>query len=176
MHDPDDIRVPDGQHPLSATRRALRTIAVFEAVKGFAVLAAMVGILDLMHRDVRHLAMDLIGHFGLNPDAHYPSMLLHYAELLPQADVRSLLPIALAYILIRLLEGYGLWNDKAWAEWLAALSGGIYIPFEIGHLVHRFSAISSLVLVANILVVGFMLYRLRSRQSGKGGHHGYGPV
>jgi uncharacterized membrane protein (DUF2068 family) len=176
MPDSTEIRITGVQPPVTATRRALRTIAVFEAIKGLAVLAAVAGALDLMHRDVRHLAMDLIGHFGLNPDARYPSMLLHYAELLPQADVRSLLSIALAYILVRLLEAYGLWNDKAWAEWLAALSGGIYIPFEIGHLAHRFSAVSLLVLAANVLVVGFMLYRLRSRPPGNGRHHGYGPV
>jgi uncharacterized membrane protein (DUF2068 family) len=158
--------------PVTATRRALHAIAAFEAVKGLAVLAAMVGALDLMRRDVRHLAMDLIGHFGLDPDARYPSMLLHYAELLPQADVRALVPIAIAYILVRLFEAYGLWNDKAWAEWLAALSGGLYIPFEVGHLAHRLSAISGLVLAANILVVGFMVVQLRRRQSGDKHQHG----
>ena len=27
--------------------------------------------------------MELIGRFHLNPEAHYPSVLLHYANLLP---------------------------------------------------------------------------------------------
>src|ERR1700693_4601326 len=127
-------------HPV-AKRRTLRAIAV------------IVGVLDLMHRDVRHLAIELIGRFGWNPDARYPSILLHYADLLPDADVRALVIVAFSYILVRLLEAYGLWNDRAWGEWLGALSGGLYIPFEISHLMHRPSVISAGVLAGNVFVV-----------------------
>ena len=147
----------------AAKRRALRVIAAFEATKGIAAFAAIIGVLDLMHRDVRHLAIELIGRFGLNPDARYPSILLHYADLLPNANVRSTVLIAFGYVLVRLLEAYGLWNDRAWGEWLATLSGGLYIPLEIGHLMHRPSVISAAVLVGNILVVSFLAFHLWRR-------------
>jgi uncharacterized membrane protein (DUF2068 family) len=147
-----------------ATRHVLHTIAAFEALKGLAALAGIIGVLDLMHHDVRHLAIELIGRFGLNPYARYPSLLLHYADLLPGADVRSLVFLAVLYISIRLLEAYGLWNDRAWGEWLAALSGGLYIPFEFGHLMHRASVISATVLVANVCVVGFLARQLWLRR------------
>ena len=164
MIDSDRTRVVEGTHPI-AKRRALRAIAVFEAIKGIAALAAIIGVLDLMHRDVRHLAMELIGRFGLDPDARYPSLLLHYADLLPGTNVRSLVLLALGYILVRLLEAYGLWNDRAWAEWLGALSGGLYIPFEIGHLMHRPSVISAVVLVGNVFVVSFLVFQLWGRRN-----------
>ena len=61
-------------HPV-AKRRTLRAIAVFEAAKGIAAFAAIIGVLDLMHHNVRHLAIELIGRFGMNPNAHYPSIL-----------------------------------------------------------------------------------------------------
>jgi len=89
-------------------RRTLHAIATFEAIKGLAAFAAVVGVLDLMHHDVRRLAMELIGHFHLNPEAHYPSVLLHYANLLPGADLHSLFLLAWGYIAMRLLESYGL--------------------------------------------------------------------
>lgn len=152
------------KHPV-AKRRTLRAIAVFEAIKGVAALAAVIGVIDLMHHDVRFLAMELIGRFGLNPDARHPSLLLHYAELLPNAEVRTLVPLAMGYILLRLLEAYGLWNDRAWAEWLGSLSGGLYIPFEIGHLMHRPSLISALVLAGNVFVVGFLAFQLWRRRN-----------
>jgi uncharacterized membrane protein (DUF2068 family) len=164
MTDSDRTRVVEGTHPV-AKRRALRAIAVFEAIKGIAALAAIIGVFDLMHRDVRHLAMEMIGRFGLDPDARYPSLLLHYADLLPGANVRSLVLLALGYILVRLLEAYGLWNDRAWAEWLGALSGGLYIPFEIGHLMHRPSVISAVVLVGNVFVVSFLVFQLWGRRN-----------
>ena len=166
MTDSNQSRIVTGTHPV-AKRRALRTIAAFEAFKGLAAFAAVLGVLDLMHRDVRHLAIDLIGRFGWSPDAHYPSILLHYADLLPGTNMRLLVFVASGYIALRLLEAYGLWNDRAWGEWLAALSGALYVPFEIGHLMHWPSLISAAVLAGNVFVVSFMVFLLwRRRKNG----------
>ena len=166
MTDSNLARIAEEIHPV-AKRRTLRAIAMFEAIKGIAALAALVGVLDLMHREVRRLAIALIGHFGLNPSDRYPSILLHYADLLPDANVGLLVVLASGYILVRLLEAYGLWNDRAWGEWLGALSGGLYIPFEVGHLVHRPSAINAAVLAGNVFMVSFLAFQLwRRRKSG----------
>ena len=151
------------KHPV-ARRWTLHAIAVFEAVKGIAALALMIGVLDLMHRDVRHLAMELIGHFGLDPDARYPAILLHYAAVLSDINAVSLVMLGVVYITVRLLEAYGLWNDKAWAEWLAALSGVLYIPFELHHLLYRPSLVNATVLAGNVFVVAFMSYQLWLRR------------
>jgi uncharacterized membrane protein (DUF2068 family) len=157
-------RIAGEQHPV-AKRRALRAIALFEAAKGVAAFGAIVGVLDLMHRDVRHLAVALIGRFGLNPDDRFPSILLHYADLLPGANVRLLVFLAFGYILVRLLEAYGLWNDRAWGEWLGALSGGLYVPFEMSHFAHRPSFINAAVLAGNVFTVGFLVFQLWRRRT-----------
>ncbi|WP_367846349.1 DUF2127 domain-containing protein [Rhodoferax sp. WC2427] len=149
-------------------RQALHAIAVFEALKGFAALAALLGLLDLVHHDVRHLAIELIGRFGLNPDAHYPSLLLHYAELLPGADLQTLVLLGGCYVALRLVEAYGLWFDKTWGELLAALSGGLYIPFELEHLWHHPSAMTALVLASNVLLTGYLVVRLWQRRAAAG--------
>ena len=52
-----------------AARRTLRTIAVFEALKGSLALIAGVGVLGLLHRDLHQIATALIGHVGLSPGA-----------------------------------------------------------------------------------------------------------
>jgi uncharacterized membrane protein (DUF2068 family) len=65
---------------------------------------------------------------------------------------------------MRLLEAYGLWNDRAWGEWLGALSGGLYIPFEFGHLIHQPSAISAAVLTGNVFTVSFLVFQLWRRR------------
>lgn len=134
-------------------RSVLHAIAIFEATKGLAALAGLIGVLDLLHRDVRAMAMALIGRFGLDPEAHYPSLLLHYADLLPDADVRMLVLLGSAYIAIRFIEAVGLWLGKAWAEYLGALSGGIYIPFELIHWVHQTTLINALIVVLNVIIV-----------------------
>ncbi len=149
----------------SDTKTALRAIALFEAVKGFAALTAGAGLLSLAHRDVRAAAYALIGHFHLDPDAHYPKMLLDNAALLGNANIRDAVLLALFYATIRFLESYGLWRDRAWAEWLATLSGGIYLPLEIDHLLKHTTLINGGVLTCNVAVVAFMCYRLLQRRA-----------
>ncbi len=156
-------KVAHAEHP-DARRRALHAIALFEAVKGVVALAAGLGLLGLLHYDVRRLALALLWRFRLDPEMHYPELLLHYADLLNGINLRTMAPVAIAYITVRWLEAYGLWKEKAWAEWLAALSGALYIPLEVAHLLHRTTLINAGVLLANIGVVGFMAFQLWNRR------------
>ena len=151
-------------HP-AARQRTLRAIALLEAAKGLAALAAVIGLMDVLrHYNLHHLTLALLWRFHLNPETHYPTLLLHYADLLSVINVRKLAPLAMGYISLRLLESYGLWKEKAWAEWLGALSGALYLPLEAGHLMHRPTLINGGVLLANLLVVGFLAYQLWQRR------------
>jgi len=51
---------------------------------------------------------------------------------------------------------YGLWKERAWAEWLALGSGLIYLPLEVYKVVAKFNWEHVSVLVANLLVVGLV--------------------
>lgn len=145
-------------------KQTLRAIAIFEAMKGIAAFAVVVGVIDLMHHNVKHLAIELIGRFGLNPGSHYPSLLLHYADLLPGANVRLMVLLASGYILLRLLEAYGLWKARAWGEYLGALSCGLYIPFEISHLLIHPSGFGLVVVLINAFLVSFLTIQLWKRK------------
>jgi uncharacterized membrane protein (DUF2068 family) len=163
MTDEQESPIAHSPHPVAA-RRTLRAIAIFEAVKGAAALIAVLGVLDLMHRDVRHLAEELIGRFRLSPVGHYSSVIRHYADLLPGANIHALMWLAAGYITLRFAEAYGLWNDKAWAEWLAALSGALYVPLEFHHFMQRGTLINGGVLVGNVIVVVFLGVQLWRRR------------
>jgi uncharacterized membrane protein (DUF2068 family) len=154
----------------AAQRRALRTIALFEAVKGVAALAASLGLLGLVHRDLHHLVEALIGRLGLDPGEHYPSILLHDADLVKNADLRSLLLLAGGYVSLRFAEAYGLWRERIWGQWLGALSGSLYIPFELHHWYEVPSTAGAVVLAVNVLVVLFLAWQLwRQRARPRGG-------
>ncbi|HEY4371989.1 MAG TPA: DUF2127 domain-containing protein [Burkholderiales bacterium] len=157
------------QPPLTRAREraALRLIAIFEGVKGVSALALAFGLLQLVHHDTRRIAWALIGHYNLNPEGHYPGLLLHYADVLQNANFRMIFGLAIFYAVVRISEGYGLWRDRAWAEWLAALSGALYVPFELEHLLHKTSLLNGVVLLANIATVAFMVWRLWQRQKAK---------
>ena len=94
-------------------------------------------------------------------------MLLHYADLLPETDVHLLFMLGAAYIALRWIEAAGLWLGKAWGEYLGALSGSIYIPFELLHLIHTPSLMNAFIVLLNVAIVGYLVYVLWQRQS----HH-----
>jgi uncharacterized membrane protein (DUF2068 family) len=98
----------------------------------------------------------MTGYFGLDRGGRYPSILLRYADALSDINVLSLLLLAAGYVLLRFCEAYGLWHQRTWGQWLGALSGGLYIPFEVRHLLHTPSIVGALVLIGNVLVVGYL--------------------
>lgn len=141
-------------------RRALRTIASIEAVKGVVAIAVGLGLLSLVHRDLHHMAAALIGYVGLDPGASYPAMFLHDVDVLHDTRLRTILLAAGGYAAVRFAEAFGLWNARHWGEWLGALSGAIYVPFEIQHWIHRPSAVATTVIVVNMVVVAFLFWQL----------------
>jgi uncharacterized membrane protein (DUF2068 family) len=145
------------------SRRALRAIAIFAAVVGFTALASLIGVLDLLHHDAHALAMSLIECFGLDPESHYPSLLLHYADVLPNANVPLLVALVCAFIALRFVEATGLWLGKVWGEYLGALSGGIYIPFEVVHWLREPTWLSAFIVLLNVVIVGYLTHTLWQR-------------
>ncbi len=138
----------------------MRSIAVFEGAKGILAIAATLGLFSLLHHDLHHLAATLIGNVGLSPGDHYPALLLHYADLIEDTNRRTLALLALAYVTVRSAEAYGLWHERIWGQWLAALSGAIYVPFEAQHFIFRPNVAGAAVLLANLAIVAYLAVAL----------------
>lgn len=152
-------------HHLTPARRAIRTVALFEAAKGAVVLLAATGLLALVHHDLAALVVALVQHTHLNPASKYPHILMDAAAHLQHLRLWWLALGACAYSALRFVEAWGLYRERPWAEWLAAVSGGVYIPFEIANVVHERSALSVLLLAANAAVLAVMVRALAGRRA-----------
>ena len=141
----------------------VRAVALFEALKGALVLIAGFGLLALVHRDLEDLAERLVQHTHLNPASHYPRVFIEAAARTSDARLRVLAALAFAYSCVRFVEAYGLWKMRAWAEWFAIISGGLYLPVELYELIERATLIRAGVLVVNVLTVSYLLYVRLSR-------------
>ena len=137
---------------------ALRSVALLEGTKGVLVLLVGFGLLSLIHHDVQRFAERLIAHAHLNPAARYPRIFLDLAGQLTDGRLLLIAAGAAAYSIVRFVEAYGLWYARRWAEWFAALSGGVYVPFELLELRERVTWLSVGALVLNIAIVAVMLY------------------
>ena len=150
-------------------RAGLKTIAVFEALKGSVVLLAAAGIVSIIHQNAQQVAEEIVAQFHLDPASHYPHIFLDAAASLSSTKLWMLAGGACIYSIIRLTEAYGLWHERAWAEWVGAVSGAIYLPIEIYELTRGISAVKVSLLVLNIGIVAFLsrtLYRDRKEVRG----------
>jgi uncharacterized membrane protein (DUF2068 family) len=149
--------------PYSDTR-AVRIIAFVEAAKGLIVLLAATGILAFIHADWNELAARLVRLSHLNPASKYPHIFLDAVSHLQQPRLVWLAAGAAAYSALRFVEAYGLFRERAWAEWLALIASGIFIPAEIVEVLHRPSLLSVGVLFVNVAIVAVMAHALWRRR------------
>ena len=146
----------------NASRRVVKSVALFEATKGVIVLLAGFGLLSLLHHDLRALATALVGRLHMNASHHYPSVFIEAASRTTDARLWFIALIGFVYALFRFVEAYGLWFCRTWAEWLALISGGIYLPLEVYELARRVTWMRLSALVANLVVfvaIALVLWR-----------------
>ena len=148
---------------------AVRIVAWIEVIKGVLALLLASGALALLHRDLHGLALYLIGHAHLNPSAKYPSIFLRFADHFGDSRICMLAAGAAGYAALHIVEAYGLFKERAWAEILAAGGASIYIPFELLELSRFPSLAVSGVLAINIAIVWIMARALRAKRKAKAG-------
>jgi uncharacterized membrane protein (DUF2068 family) len=157
-------------------RRGLRTVAMVEAAKGVLVVVAALGLAEVLHRniDLEDFAQNLLYFFHVDPDLRFSHALVHAAGRMMDTNLLTLLAIAFVYASLRFLESYGLWRQRVWAEWLAIVSGAIYLPYELYKLVRRPTTVHWAILLINLGVVAYIAWvrwdEIRGRM-----HHGHAP-
>ena len=145
-------------------------MAFFEALKGTLALLAAGGLFYLIPHDLRHIAVELVGRLHLNAGKSTPDVFSRILEDTSNAQLWLIGALVLVYAAVRFAEAYGLWLERRWAEWLAALSGGIYVPVEIYELTRGVSWIKVAALLLNAAVVAYMCRVLwRTRLSSRPG-------
>ncbi len=133
----------------------LRMVGVFEALKGVLALASGYFLITLIRRDVdfEDAAEHVLFSLHISPNHHWSREFLHAANKVSGTSIAMIAGIAITYAALRFVEGYGLWRQRAWAEWLAIVSGCIYLPFEVYKVIRRPNQLHWAILGINILVV-----------------------
>ena len=161
--EPEMLHALTNRKPYSNVSVGLRAVAVLESVKGIVVLLVGFGVRALVHRNIEDSAEEITHFLHLNPEGKRSSLFLHLADRTTSKDLWLLAIGALVHSAIHFTEAYGLWHQREWAEWFALLSGASYLPGELYSLLHYASRLKWSMLVANAVVVLFMLImRLKS--------------
>jgi len=124
------------------------------------VLIGAFGLLGFLNRDNQEFAESIIRHLRLDPAHHYAKLFITTMAQESDTQLMFFAVFAALYAAVRFTEAYGLWNERRWAEWLAALSGGVYIPIEIYELFNHVSWLKIAALVINVVIVAYMAWLL----------------
>jgi uncharacterized membrane protein (DUF2068 family) len=135
-------------------------VAILEAAKGVLVLLAAFGFAEILlrHVDLEDAAQNLLYFWHIDPDRKISHALMHLAGRMMDTNLVTVLAIACAYSSLRFIEAYGLWRQRVWAEWLAIVSGAVYLPFELYNLIRRPTMAHWVILLVNIGVVLYIAW------------------
>lgn len=159
--------VPTTTHEHEPHIRVLRAVASLELIKGIIVLAGIFGILFLVHTDPGDVADWCLTVLHISPDHHFAQVFLDWADSLTDKKLWVVAGVAAVYSILRFVEAYGLWKARAWAEWIALVSGTLYLPFEIFKIVTKPNLFHFSLLLINLAVVLYMAYVLLEARAAK---------
>jgi uncharacterized membrane protein (DUF2068 family) len=145
----------------SSQHGLIRLIAIFKFFEAALLIALGVGLFRLLHKDIG----DVLEHWSkalrLDPGSHYLNLALEKATHVSPVQVKKLGLGSFLYGGLFLAEGTGLWLRKRWGEWLTVIVTSSLVPVEIYEIYRHFSYVKVDVLVINVAIVMYLIYRMR---------------
>ena len=144
----------------------LRLIAAFKLFKAVLLLIIGLAAIHLMHRDVQEFALKVARHIRSDPDSKFLHALIAKVAGVSTKRLEVLGIGAFVYSTLYFIEGTGLLLARRWAEWMAVITTGGFIPLEIYEVFHHPHWVRIAVMIANIAIVVYLvkeLYRKREK-------------
>jgi uncharacterized membrane protein (DUF2068 family) len=135
-------------------------IGIFKLMKGALLL---VFALSLLHKDTAEIVRHLAHVFQVDTDSKFVQYWLVEVGLVQQRDLALVVTTSLFYSALLSTEGTGLLMQKVWAEYLTSIITASFIPIEIYALARHTTIARMSLLLVNILVVAYLMFRLGQR-------------
>jgi uncharacterized membrane protein (DUF2068 family) len=145
--------------------RVIWLIAALKTFKGVLLLAAAIGLLKLMHRDVAAVVWQCIQTLHVDPENHYVQTVLVKASIANARQLQALSIGSFLYAGLLLIEGTGLFLQKRWAKYFSVIITASFIPLEVWELMKKFSPAKTVVIAANIAIVLYLVVKLRQEHT-----------
>jgi uncharacterized membrane protein (DUF2068 family) len=150
--------------------RWLILIAAFKLSQAALFIAIGVGALRLVGKDIGDLLTRLAEHLHFTSEPRFIDFILEKSSLVNDHMLRRIGAVVFIYAGLDLIEGFGLYLEKTWAEYLTLAITASFLPWEIFEVLRRVTWIRSGLLTVNALVVFYLLKmvieRGRERRTG----------
>ncbi len=141
--------------------RFLPWIAAERAFRALVLLAVGIVLVTHPHTNWGEEVTRLAEKLGQNPRGNWIKRIIDRIEKI-HADKNTILGIAaLGYAVLEGVEAYGLWTRKRWGEWLTVVATSLFFIPEVWELTKSASPLKVGALLANIVIVAYLVWRLR---------------
>ena len=141
----------------------LRLIALFRWFKALALIGAGLGTLHLLRPGATQTLRQWVAQFPMAGQHAFIMRAVGEFTHLPARRIEELAIGFFAYAALFTVEGFGLWFQKRWGEWLTIVATTSFIPFEVYELARRATVLRAGLLIANIAIVIYLVWR-RTRE------------
>ncbi len=156
-----------------STSTTLRIIAIFKLLQGLLLVVTGLGALGLLNPDWQQSLVDWLDALSLREGRRLTSEFAGRAvDALGAASLERLVLVAIGCFVyggVFVIESIGLWLGKRWAEYLTTIVTASLLPFELYELMEKVSAPRLATLVVNLLVLGYLIWKLVSQRPGREG-------
>lgn len=135
----------------------LMLIAFFKFLQATLFVGIGIGALHLIHVDIDDFLTQVFTILRFNPESNFVNLVLEKASILDEHMLRRISAAVFAYAALGIVEGIGLYLEKAWAEYFTLLLTASFLPFETIHLLHRITWPRACLLTVNALVLLYLL-------------------
>jgi uncharacterized membrane protein (DUF2068 family) len=139
----------------------IRLIAVFKLLKAASLIVLGIGILKLMHTDIASKLDHWVAMIGFDPESRHVNQAIDKVTNLSPHKFKEFSIGSFIYAGLFLTEGTGLWLQKRWAEWFTVIITSSLVPVEIYEIYRHPTILKILVLIINVAVVAYLIYRIR---------------
>ena len=138
-------------------------IGLFKLFKALLLIVIGIGALRFLHKDLSNPVLHWAQVLRVDTDNRYiHGFLVRIFRVTPK-QLKELSVGTFVYAGLFLTEGLGLLFRKHWAEYFTIITTGALIPLEIYELVRHFTVVKVVVTVINVLIVWYLVARVRSR-------------
>jgi len=142
-------------------------IGGFKLLGGLLCFAAGVGVFRLLKRDVGEGLDHAVSLMRLDPQSHYIHSAISWISGVPRSRLKAVGFGTFFYAALYLVEGTGLLLRRQWAGYLTVIATGSLIPLEGYEVVKKINAIKVVVLVLNVAIVVYLVWKLLQERKAK---------
>ena len=145
----------------ATTHRALRVIAAYKIAKAVGLVIVAIAAFDLVQSERVDALADWIMQLPVHQGHPYAVALIDKVLGLGPRKFLAIGTVACIYAALFVVEGWGLWREKRWAEYLTVIVTASLIPLEVWEIHHHFTWLKVLALALNAAIVWYLVYLLR---------------